>query len=271
MARHRRTANQRYHDRVAGRYEQIYDDAYWLWHDAITWNYLKKYLPTDLRSPTIDLGCGPGKWGRKLLKSGYHVTFVDLSYKMVDEAHKQVLQNEGETHAEFLQADLMDLSALPADHFGLATAMGEPIGNAADQPKALKQIVRILKPDGILVATFDNRVACVDHYLEKGDITHLEKFLRSGKTQWLTQDPSERFEMHTTDPAQLRKMLTRAGFEVVEILGKTVLPMRQHRPLLEDAADRRRWARIEQKLAADPHNLGRCAHLQAAARKLHKP
>jgi ubiquinone/menaquinone biosynthesis C-methylase UbiE len=267
MARRRRSPNQRYHDRVAGRYEQIYDDAYWLWHDAITWNYLKKHLPSDLRSPTIDLGCGSGKWGRKLLKSGYHVTFVDLSHKMVDEAHKQVLLNEGDARAEFQQADLMDLSGFESNHFGLATAMGEPVGNAANQHKALKEIARILQSDAILVATFDNRVACVDHYLEKGDITRLEEFLRTGKTQWLTRDPSERFEMHTSEPGQLHKMLIRAGFEVLEMLGKTVLPMRQHRHLLEDPADRRRWAKIEQELAADPYNFGRCAHIQVAARK----
>ena len=30
---------------------------------------------------------------------------------------------------------------------------------------------------------------------------------------------------------------------------------------------RRRWARIEQRLARDPANFARCAHLQIAARK----
>ena len=38
--------------------------------------------------------------------------------------------------------------------------------------------------------------------------------------------------------------------------------------LLEEAAARRRWARIEQRLARDRHNLGRCSHIQITARKL---
>ncbi|NLE62016.1 MAG: class I SAM-dependent methyltransferase, partial [Planctomycetes bacterium] len=106
MARRRRSGNQRYHDRVAGRYESIYDDAYWQWHDALTWEHLKRFIPRDLTSAVADLGCGSGKWGRRLLKSGYRVTFVDLSAKMVDEARRQVEEMGLGAKAEFIQADL---------------------------------------------------------------------------------------------------------------------------------------------------------------------
>src|SRR5512139_417687 len=101
MPRHRRNPNQRYHDRVAGRYEAIYDDAYWQWHDAITWDHLKRFLPSELRAAVADLGCGTGKWGRRLLKSGYHVTFVDLSARMVDEARRQVEETGMAGKAQF--------------------------------------------------------------------------------------------------------------------------------------------------------------------------
>jgi len=136
MPRHRRNANQKYHDRVAGKYEQIYSDVYWQWHDALTWDHIKRFLPANLATAVLDLGCGSGKWGRKLLKSGYAVTFVDLSAKMVDEARKHVLEAGTESRADFLQADLMDLSALPADHFGFAVALGEPLGSTDEPLKA---------------------------------------------------------------------------------------------------------------------------------------
>jgi ubiquinone/menaquinone biosynthesis C-methylase UbiE len=263
----RRTASQRYHDRVAGRYEQIYDDAWWQWHDTITWDYLKPHLPRELRCEVVDLGCGSGKWGRRLLKSGYTVTFVDLSVKMVEQA-RQLVEAEGlGERASFLQADLMDLSVLPENHFALATAMGEPIGLAGDPGRALREIARILSPGGIVVGTVDNRIACVDYYLEQGKPEEMERFLRSGRTHWLTRESSERFEIHTFTPGQLDRRITGAGLERIELIGKTVLPLRQHRDRLEDAAERRRWAAIEKRLARDPDNLARCAHLQFAARK----
>lgn len=266
MPRHRRNANQRYHDRVAGRYEEIYDDGYWQWHDSLTWDYLKRHLPTDLRAPTLDLGCGSGKWGRRLLKSGYHVTFVDLSAKMVDEAAAQVEAAGGGDRASFLQADILDLSALPADHFGLILAMGEPIGCTSNPGQALRQIARRLRPAGMLIATFDNRVACLDYYLNENDPQAMERFLRTGQTRWLTRDPSEQFELHAFTPDELRKLCAAAGLEVVEMIGKTVLPMRRHRELLEDPGARRRWADIEKQLSREPSNLGACAHIQVAAR-----
>jgi SAM-dependent methyltransferase len=267
MPRRRRNASQRYHDRVSGQYESIYNDAYWQWHDALTWDHLKRFLPTDLRAAVIDLGCGTGKWGRKLLKSGYTVTFLDSSAKMVDAARTQIESAAELERSHFLQADLVDLSTLPADHFALAVAMGEPLGLTSDPAKATREIARILAPGGVLVATLDNRIACVDYYLAEGDGQALERFLRTGRTHWLTRDAEERFEIHTYDPDGLRKLLSSAGLEVVDLIGKTVLPMRQHRELLEDPAERRRWAAIEKTLHRDPANLARCAHLQVAARK----
>lgn len=267
MPRHRRNANQRYHDRVAGKYETIYDDAYWQWHDAITWEHLKHFLPSEQRVPVVDLGCGSGKWGRKLLKSGYHVTFVDLSAKMVDEARRQVSETADLARADFLQADLADLSALPEATFGLAVAMGEPVGLCAEPARALREMARTLSAGGVVVATFDNRIACIDHYLDQGDPAALERFIRTGRTHWLTRDVEERFEIHTFEPDQLRRLFASAGLEVIDLIGKTVLPMRRHRERLEDPVERRRWAELEKTLHRDPFNLARCPHLQVAARK----
>lgn len=267
MPRHRRNANQKYHDRIAGKYEQIYDDAYWQWHDALTWDHIKRFLPGNLATRVADFGCGSGKWGRKLIKSGYHVTFVDLSAKMVDEARKQVAEISGEAKADFLQADLMDLSALPADHFGFAVALGEPLCSTTEPSKALREIVRTLAPGGLLVASFDNRIACIDHYLERGEPAELEQFMRTGRTRWLTREETEQFELHTFTPDQLRKMFASAGLELADLIGKTVLPMRRFRGLLEEPEARRRWARIEKDVAGDPANLARCAHLQLVGRK----
>jgi len=267
MSRRGERGRDAYHDRVAPRYEHIYSDAWWQWHDGLTWEYLKPLLPADLRAPVIDLGCGTGKWGRRLLKSGYAVTFLDASAGMLEQARRLVEASGGGDRASWVRADLMDLSSLPADHFALATAMGEPLCSTEKPAHALRQIARCLRPGGVLVATFDNRVACLDHYVEQGDLDGLEEFVRTGRTHWLTRDRREQFEIHTFTAGQLRGLFARAGLEILGIIGKTVLPMRSCRSLLEDPEVRRRLARIEKRLSGEPENLGRCAHLQVASRR----
>src|SRR5437879_9479903 len=72
-----RDGSRRYHDRVARQYDAIYDDPYWEFHDEFTWRAIKPYVPRDLAAQCLDLGCGTGKWGLKLLKSGFATTFVE--------------------------------------------------------------------------------------------------------------------------------------------------------------------------------------------------
>lgn len=251
---------------MAHRYDDSYDDAYWQWHDALTWDYLKPFLPRDLRAPILDLGCGTGKWAIKLLQSGYTVTCVDISAKMVDETRRKVEELKLSARASFLQADLCDLSALPESGAALAVAMGDPIGCTTSPSQALKQIRRALSHDGVLAATFDNRLAAIDHYLSLGDPETLADFLRHGRTHWLTKDAAERFEIFTYGPTELVKLLEGAGFVMIELLGKTVLPMRGYRKMLAESEARRTWAKIEKSLCRDPGAVSRASHFQVACR-----
>ncbi|MFH1108980.1 MAG: methyltransferase domain-containing protein [Planctomycetota bacterium] len=266
MSRSKRSAVQRYHDRVSGCYDDSYDDAYWQWHNSLTWDYLKPYLPRDLSVGVLDLGCGTGTWACKLRRSGYSVTCVDISTKMLDQARLKIERMGGSDRIRFVQADLCDLSALPAAGASLAIALGDPVGCTRSPALALKQIRRVLADDGVLVATFDNRLAAIDHYLILGDPQSLARFLRDGRTNWLTKDADERFPITTFGPDDLRALLETAGFEVVEMVGKTVLPMRHHRHLLETSEARRTWAKIEKSLCRNPFAVGRASHLQVACR-----
>ena len=265
MARPKRKPVQKYHDRVAHLYDDSYDDEYWQWHDALTWDYLKPHLPVDLSGRIVDLGCGTGKWAAKIARSGYHVTCVDISARMLDESRAK-LADAAKGRAEFLQADLCDMAAIPDASFACAVALGDPIGCTESPAKAMKEIRRILAPGGVLIATFDNRLAAIDFYLDAGDIGELTRFLRDGRTHWLTRDAAERFEIHTHAPTDVRALCERAGFTMLDMVGKTVLPMRKHRALLADSEARRAWARLEKDLCRDPAAMGRASHLQVACR-----
>lgn len=267
MARAKHSAARKYHDRVAGLYDHSYDDAYWQWNDALTWGYVKTHMPSDQSSRVLDLGCGTGKWGLKLAKSGYAVTFLDLSPKMLDQARRKCRDMGEEDRHEFVQADIIDLAALEDESFALCVAFGDPIGCASAPLRAMKEIRRVLTPGGTLIASLDNKFAALDYYLEKGDIDAMAKFVKGGVTHWLTSRDEEQFDIHTFSPAGIRRLVEKSGLDLIDLCGRTVLQMRRYRELLESPQTRRTLSDIEKRLCHDEAAMGRASHFQFVCRK----
>jgi ubiquinone/menaquinone biosynthesis C-methylase UbiE len=259
-------ANRQYHERVAARYDDIYSGARWeAWHE-LSWEALKPHIPSDLRAPIIDLGCGTGRYGLRLAKSGYTVTFSDLAENMLEAARRKAAEQDLTERCSFLRADVMDLSAFPREHFALAIAQGDPLSFATYPPKALKEIRRLLRPRGVLVASVDQTYAALAHYAEKNDLEGLGRLLRRGEMEWLAHEQDERFTVHTFTVEGLRELLDQAGFEVLDIFGKTVLPFKKLEPLFDDPEATRKILALEKKLCRKPSAMGLASHLQFAAR-----
>ncbi len=263
-----RNASERYHNRVARQYDAIYDDPYWVFHDELTWRAIKPHMPRNANAACADLGCGTGKWGLKLLKSGYPTTFLDHSAKMIEETQAKVDQmGPRAKKATLVVGDIVEMPQLLAGAFSLVTAMGDPLSICSDPPKAVREFARITAPGGIVIATADNKLAAIGHYLDRGNLDALETFVQTSKTNWLTRDAREQFELTTFTPATLGKLFEQAGFEVLEIVGKSIIPIRQNRKLLEHDRAIERLLKLEQQLAKDPAAAACAGHLQITARR----
>ena len=283
-----RSPVERYHDRVAGVYDGIYTgDAYWEAVFAITWRSIVRHLPKDLSSRCLDVGCGSGRWGLRLIRAGYSVDFLDISQKMLDQAANRLAAMKKsfirldclDTHApappehadprisRMWHADMDDLSALPDASHDFIVGQGDPL-NCAEKPrKAFKNLARLLRPGGVILLSVDNRLQGMDHFLKKGDVDGLEKFLRTGRTQWITDDPNERYPLTMFTPGQIRGMCRERKLELLSLIGKTVLPLRRFKDLLDDPAKRNALLRLEESLHGEEFFLANASHLEFAARK----
>jgi ubiquinone/menaquinone biosynthesis C-methylase UbiE len=272
MPDHRRTnrdASRRYHDRVARQYDSIYDDPYWAFHDELTWRLVKPWLPRDATARCCDLGCGTGKWGLKLLKSGFATTFVDHAAAMIEQVRPKLEALGSKGNKAVLEvADIVEMPAVPTDAFQLVLAMGDPLSICSDAKRACREMARVTRSGGIVIATADNKLAAIDHFVERGSLDDLETFIQSGRTNWLTADERERFELTTFTPHSLRRLFDGNGFETVHITGKTVLPVRQNKKLLESPGATERLLALEAELGKDPSSAARCGHLQIVARRV---
>ncbi|HEY4330693.1 MAG TPA: class I SAM-dependent methyltransferase [Phycisphaerae bacterium] len=276
MSRHKSNeSNRRYHDRVASRYDSIYDDAYWDFHDRITWNHLKAFLPKDPLAAVMDLGCGTGKWGFKLLKAGFPTTFTDLSNNMLQEVRKKQEVWLGQPdlaakagRAVIQQADAVDLQAFGEGKFELVTAMGDVVSICSDAGKCLSEVHRLLKVGGMFVFTVDNHLAAIDHFINAGNLEALSAFVKTGRTEWLTKNVEERFDVHMFLPSQIDALCKRSGFEVASRIGKTVIPARMNRKLFEKDDAVEKLVELETILQKDPAAAARASHIQIAARRV---
>jgi SAM-dependent methyltransferase len=145
--------------------------------------------------------------------------------------------------------------------------MGDPLSICSDPQRAAREMHRITKPGAIVIASADNKLAALDHFVERGKLDALEEFVATGKTNWLTADERERFELTMFTPGSLRKLFEKSGFEVIEILGKPIIPVRENKQLLTDPDAVERLLKLEAELSRDPAAAAKAGHLQITARR----
>lgn len=260
--------NERYHDRVAPRYDDIYaKDAYWSYYFDVGWRHLRRFLPTDLGKPALDAGCGTGLYGLRLVESGYRVVFSDLSAGMLERAARNAeAAFPGRPHT-FVKSDLETLDGHASATYGFMTAQGDPLSFVSDPRRALKSMARVLVPGGVAVCSVDSRFGGVEPFFTRDDLDGLEAFLRTGDAEWLADRKEERFPTHAFTPDELKKLGDAAGLETIDVIGKTCFHLRDNHPWLVDRERRRKLLDIEAKWGASAWGLGRAHHLQVVWRK----
>jgi ubiquinone/menaquinone biosynthesis C-methylase UbiE len=260
--------NRRYHDRVAAKYDTIYDTPYWRFYRDVSWRHLKRFLPEKRPLTAGDLGCGTGWFGLRLLKSGCHVVFLDPSGGMVEQARAAAERESARgLTTRFVQAGLEEMREIADGELGFATAQGDPLSFCEEPARALAELSRIVAPGGAVVLSVDNRIAGVRSLLSEGGPDAALELLRTGRTKWRGERKDERFGMKMFDPAELRALLERAGFEPLSLIAKTCLVQRANEAWLEDPARARDLLAVEERVHADPQWFALAGHLQVAARR----
>lgn len=136
--------------KVREQYNQIavvYDQR-WSHYVSNTLQFLKSRAELSQTDKVLDVACGTGEFERLILADnpGQQMVGVDISEKMIEMA-RQKLQNY--PNVEF---QLASASALPFPDASFDTVVSANSFHYFDDPDvALKEIKRVLKPDGNLI------------------------------------------------------------------------------------------------------------------------
>jgi len=102
-------------------------------------------------SRVLDIGCGIGRWSRKLAHSGAMVTGIDLSDTMIAEARRRAEIDAIGSRCRFLVADVTDFALGERFDFVLGVTVLQHVKESSRLDAALQHVARHLEPQGRIV------------------------------------------------------------------------------------------------------------------------
>ena len=119
--------------------------------DYCQWRALKPWLNVPRDTRVLDVGCGVGRWSRRLAKRGARVTGIDLSPTMIAEARRRAMVEGVVSRCRFETQDLSALDAGAQFDLLLGVTVLQHILDPQALRSALRRMTEHLAPGGRMV------------------------------------------------------------------------------------------------------------------------
>lgn len=184
----------------------------------------------------LDLACGTGEISYRLAQLDYQVTGVDLSEDMLVVA-KEKMDKFGYLNTPFFKQDMRELDGFPPyDHIFICCDSLNYLLLEEDVVKTFRQVYNHLNDEGLFIfdvhsvykintlfkeqtfADNDEKISyiwnCFDGTYENSVIHELTFFVKDGE-KYVRYD--EDHEQRTFTVLEYKQMLTKCGFQIVEV------------------------------------------------------
>jgi len=230
----------------------------------ITWYFIKKYLPKNKSIKILDAGAGDGDWSEKLIKLGYeNITLSDLSQEMLNQAKKRFINSK--FNLEYVKSDIANMKEFKDNTFDFVFSQFDPVSYCMKPAKAMKEMARVVKKNGYVVASLDTKFRRVSELIEARQIDEAKHLL---KTNISYDFVHPQFNLTWED---LDKYTKEAKLEVIEIIGAPVFMHRVDEKVLEDLENDKRTReellKIELENCTNKSLINFAGHLQIVGRK----
>ncbi|MEH7076313.1 class I SAM-dependent methyltransferase [Neobacillus drentensis] len=252
-------------------YDTKYDEWTRLERHKIEFDITKRYLDDYLQGENLevfDIGGGPGRYSLYLAEKGHRVSLLDLSKRNIEVAKEKSfeigIQLNDYIHGNALELDYLDKT------YDVILLMGPlyHLVKESDRRTAVEGALKLLKPNGIIVASFISNYAPLQDYLSKvspiESVDRILGYLENGKNKTLEGFTTAYF----TDYMGARTFMK--SFELTELVFagvENILCCKEKEINSLEDSEYKKWIEIGYYLSRDENVIGTSQHFLYIGRK----
>lgn len=177
-------------------------------------------LKPSEKDKILDIGCGVGSFSYICAKKGANVIGVDYSAESIDTAKKLLkkLKNSSFGKVEFVRGDARSLPCKTNSFNKIVNVDFIEHIYHKDKDRVIKELYRVLEPNGIIVTYTPNLIRVyIDYLIIK--IIHLLKFKNYGWQKVKSNEDHKDTILHVglTSLFRLKKLFIKNGFKITKI------------------------------------------------------
>jgi SAM-dependent methyltransferase len=252
-------------------YDEKYDEWERLGRHKVEFDITKRYLDEYLTGKNLeifDIGGGPGRYSIYLAEKGHRVSLLDLSNRNIDVA-KEKSAEKGILLEDYIHGNALELDKYE-QKYDVVLLMGPlyHLIKESDRRAALEGALKLLKPNGIIVASFISNYAPIQDYL-KGvhpieSVDELLGYLKSGENQGDGGFTTAYF----TDYKEAKDLMNSFGLTEIAFAGvENILGSKEVEINALEENEYTKWLELSYQLSQDENLMGTSEHFLYIGRK----
>lgn len=258
-------------NKIENWYDEKYDEWERLNRHKIEFDITKRYLDEYIIGEGLeifDIGGGPGRYSIYLAEKGHKVSLLDLSKRNIQVA-KEKSAEKGITLETYIHGNALELEEYE-QKYDVVLLMGPlyHLVEESDRKKALEGALRLLKPNGIIFASFISKYAPIQDYLKEvytiDSVDDLLVFLQDGKSSGDKGFTTAYF----IDYKEAKNLMNSFGLTELKFTGvENILGSKEKEINGLEEEQYKKWLEICYQLGKDENLMGTSEHFLYIGRK----